>query len=420
MKAIKTLRGSWLVLGAWLAGANAQPAPAVLTPGPLYYQAFLTAPDLAAADRAWLFDTDWRGEKLTARFGELIGRYDDQFKLVRRAAQATGPCDWGLDWSQGPGTRLPHLARAKAVAATAKLRVLWDLQQGSEAEARDDLLAALALGRRVSGDGTLISVLVQIAIEGIVCNSVAENFGRFSPATLKQLADGFDAAPPRGTVAGCLATEKACFGDFVVKKITDLRKQHPDNDALVMESIRSYFQVSPVPEQGVTSLWDRLRQAGGDTSEGLLKLLEEPAKMLQRATVPLTLPYPECERQMTLLLEEVKKSPNPLLSETLPSFWKGRTRELRGQVALAMVRAAVEYKLRGETGLQSVQDPCGPGPFAFRRFAFARVDRGFELRSAATLEGTQVVMIFVEKEGPPFRVDGPNAGQALSKPAARR
>jgi hypothetical protein len=72
-----------------------------------------------------------------------------------------------------------------------------------------------------------------------------------------------------------------------------------------------------------------------------------------------------------------------------------------------MVRAAVEYKLHGESGLKSVVDPFGNGPFAFQRFVFEGVDRGFELKSAYPWPlGVPYALIFVEKEGPPFYIDG--------------
>jgi hypothetical protein len=404
-----------LVFAGALTGVNGQPARTDLNPATLYYQAFLATPDLAADDRAYLFETDWRGQKLPERFGELVARYDDQFKLVRRAAQATGPCDWGIDMSEGPATLLPHLARAKAVAVTAKLRVQWDLQQGRESDARDDLLAAFTLARNVSRDGTLISALVQMAMEAIVCSAVVENFGRFSPETLRQLADGFDASPSRNTVAACVPSEKAFFHDWTLRKVAELQKQNPGNDAKVMEGIRQYFQFSDDPEQRVTNVWERLTRASGGTSEGVLKLLHERAQLYQRIAVPLALPYREFERQMKVFQEEIEKSPNPFISETVPGFWKSRMKELRIQVYLAMVHAAVEYELHGEAGLKSVNDPCGPGPFAFRRFVFEGVDRGFELKSAYDMNGNKAVYIFVEKEGPPFRVDGPHVGEALPR-----
>jgi hypothetical protein len=71
--------------------------------------------------------------------------------------------------------------------------------------------------------------------------------------------------------------------------------------------------------------------------------------------------------------------------------------------------------LHGEPGLQSVTDPYGSGPFALRRFVFGGVDRGFELKSAYAGRGFPEVLIFVEKDGPPFQVNGKNAGKALAK-----
>ena len=125
----------------------------------------------------------------------------------------------------------------------------------------------------------------------------------------------------------------------------------------------------------------------------------------------MTLPQPECEDQIQKFATEVQKSQNPLVlvAFPIPNPLQLRHRELRSQLQLAMVRAAVEYKLHGESGLKSVMDPLGNGPFAFQRFVFEGVDRGFELKSAYTgifAVGVPYTLIFVEKEGPPFYVDG--------------
>jgi hypothetical protein len=79
----------------------------------------------------------------------------------------------------------------------------------------------------------------------------------------------------------------------------------------------------------------------------------------------------------------------------------------------AMLRAGVAYKLHGEAGLRNVVDPCGDRPFSMRRFVFEGEDRGFELRSAYTGQGHPAVLIFVEKNGRPFMIDGKNAGQPV-------
>ena len=102
----------------------------------------------------------------------------------------------------------------------------------------------------------------------------------------------------------------------------------------------------------------------------------------------MTLPLPEYEDQMQKFDAEIQKSQNPFVPVHFPRSVdfgrRPRRKEFRIQAEQAMVRAAVEYKLHGEAGLKSVMDPFGNGPFAFQRFVFEGVDRGFELKSAYT------------------------------------
>jgi hypothetical protein len=412
MKTIKSVCLSLLIVAGAQVGAIGQPSSTSINPALTYYQAFLATPDLAPADREFLLGpNDWRDQKLPKRFGDLVARYDSQFGLVRQAARAAVPCDWGIDPSSGPATALPHLARGKAVAIAARVRTLWHLQQGRPADACDDLVASLVLGRNLSRDGTFISALVQFAVEAIDCYTVAENFGRFSPETLQRLLEGFEAAPTRGTIAAVLPAEKSFYYDWTVRKIQKLQQQNPGNDARVMSEIGQFLALT-LPDLGQTNRWERIAQASGGTSEGVLRLIREQAQLYDRVGAFLTLPYSGYETQINALRQEFEASPNPFINDDFPVFLQARAREFRVQVQLAMVRATVEYKLHGEQGLQSVTDPCGQGPFGFRRFAFKGLDRGFELKSALYPGSFQQVLIFVEKEGPPFLVDGPRAGQA--------
>ena len=337
----------------------------------------------------------------------MIDQSDNAFKLVRRAAHATVPCDWGIDWSAGPDTLLPHLSRVKATVQMAQLRAMWDLQIGWQTDARDDLLAAYALARNGSRDNSLIAVLVQFAAETIVYSTVSANFGRFSPDTLKQLVDGFDAAPARGTVANAIATTEAhCFSDWVEARIPELRKAYPGNDPKVLDSFRSVFEDSGDGGQPDTNTWSKIVAAAGGTSDGFLKLVREMKPMFARAAAIASLPPAEYEEQMKLFNADIQKSSNPVVQCVFPDFTKAGVREFAIRTDQAMVRAAVEYKLHGEAGLQSVKDPYGHGPFKFQRFVFDGVDRGFELKSAYAGRGYPEAMIFVEKEGTPFYVNG--------------
>src|SRR6266446_4087219 len=164
MQIMKSISLSLLIATGLATCANGAAFRTDINPALLYYRAILMAPVWSEADRDYLFETEWLGQKLPERFSGMVTSYGKQFTFVRQAAQATVSCDWGIDMTPGPFTLLPQLSRLKAIAVVARLRGMWDLQQGRSAEARDDLLATMVLARNSARDGTLIAVLVQIAM----------------------------------------------------------------------------------------------------------------------------------------------------------------------------------------------------------------------------------------------------------------
>src|ERR1035441_2411610 len=297
MNTLKSICLSLLVVAGVSAGASAQPSATNINPALLYYQAFLVAPDLPQADSDYLWTKEWQGQELPERYGKLMAGYDNEFKLVRQAARSAVPCDWGIDMSEGPATLLPHLARTKAVLLAAKFRALWALQHGRQADAREDLVAAFVLGRNVARDGTLISTLVQRAMEAIDCFPLAEVSGQFSTENLQQLLEGMEAAPARRTGADCVPTERAFFQDWVLRRIQELQQANPGDDAKVMAGIHDLFastlylqKETEEPPPGQTRMagsagpvptalalegssqpgnwWEGLTQAAGGTSAG--------------------------------------------------------------------------------------------------------------------------------------------------------
>jgi hypothetical protein len=326
---------------------------------------------------------------------------------------------------EGPAALLPHLARCKAVMIGARYRVAWQLQHQRQAEARDDFLAAFTLARNISREGTLISVLVQVAAESIACDIIAQNYGKFSSETLSEIVQGIDAAPARGTVAASITFEKIAFHDWLTRKILELQKAHPGDEAGVMAGLRAVlpgFEDTEQADQSTpqVSLWDQLTKAGGNSSDGILKLLGEESLAYDRLATVMALPYSEFESEAKQFSAELKRSQNPLISQAVPACMKARQREFKVQVWLAMLHSASEYKLHGDPGLLNVTDPCGQGPFAFQRFVLDGTDRGFQLKSEFEGSGFPETMIFVEKQGtPPFLLDGPHAGEARALPKAQ-
>jgi hypothetical protein len=415
MKSLKTL----LTAAVMLLPAGVLPLQAGerfrtdINPALLYWQAWGAMPTLSEPDHGYLFTNEWRGQRLEARFGELLRQYDNSFKLLRRAAKARVPCEWGCDLSDGPEAILPGLAKAKAVVQTARLRVMWHLQNSEQAAARDDLLAAFVLGRNLATDGILISALVQIAIENICGSIIAENFSRFSPETLQEILAGIDASPARGTMVRCVATERESFAGWLIRKLEDFRAESPD-DPQVMERMRKLFQnVLTHPEQPDPQLGDKVFQAAGGTSAGLIRYVKELWPLYDEVAGILAMPYQDSLSRWKAFDEKVKSHPNLLVKEFFAAFEKCRKRECGAELKLAMVHAAVAYRVAGEAGLQRVKDPVAKEPFQVRRFVFDGVDRGFELKSNVNWRGFEETLIFVEKDGPLFYLHGPSAGKKV-------
>jgi hypothetical protein len=413
MNAIKSIFMASLAVIGGTAAAEGQDFRTDINPALRYYQAMIIGGELSPADHDYLFTNEWRGQMLPERFGKLISGFDPRFTDVREAGLATVPCDWGVDMSPGPGTWLPHLARLKSLAVTGKLRVLWELQNGKETEARDDLIGAFAMGRNASQDRTLIAVLVRFAIENIAMNTVAENFHSFSSETLQQLIDGFDAAPAGITTSVSIITgEKPCFVEWLERKIVQWQAENPGDDAKVMANVRD---LGPdMNDDSGTNQWEKVMTAAG-TSAGLLKLVRDDEARCDKASEIMALPHGAFEEQAKQFQKDNEKDGNPLVMLTMPSVLKARGKEFRTQAKLAMIHAAVAYKTHGEDSFRSVSDPLGQGSFQFERFVFEGVDRGFKLTSTYTGNGYPEAMIFVETDGTPFVCDGAKAGQPLSK-----
>ncbi len=420
---IRLMKTFAAVLSILLALACGQPASGAgglglrtdINPALLYWQAAAALPN--RADQDHLFTNEWRGRTLDARFEAQIATYDNAFKLLRQAARQTVPCDWGYDLTEGPTLLLPGLAKSKLLAQSARLRVRWHAEHGRADDARDDLLAAFVLARQVSRDGILISALVQIAIENILASGIAENWFRLPPDTLQQILDGIAAAPPRGTIMDCVAAERVSFKEWHTRRIQEFRAS-AGSEAAAMEKTRELLHAvlngggeapdpaSPTPEAIIES-------AGGTTA-GLLRQLGELDALYDEASALMSVPYDRFVPGIKAFNDKVAKHPNLFVHLFFPVFEKCRLKEFAVQTKLAMLRAAFGYLRSGQAGLDRVPDPVFNEPFRFGRFAFDGVDRGFQLISRFRYaDDWNASLIFVEKDGPAFHLDGKNAGKPV-------
>jgi hypothetical protein len=406
------LKNTFLVMGISTTLLAAAPREDI-NPALIYYKAFAVVPELSEAEHDYLFKGDWRGKQLDNHFGELIAKYDNEFKLFRKAASAKAPCDWGIDLSEGPEVLMPGLAKAKFATQVMRLRALWFLQNNNESDAINDLLSTFVLARQVSRDGVLISALVQIAMENITCNFIAENFGRFSDEGLKAIVEGMQNSPRRGTLRECLPTERAGFRDWFINKIEVYKARNNGDEAGTIAEIRRLYLANMSSEgENDPGFVDRWLSATGGTSEGILSSLRDLDAYYDEADRILQLPFEQFETAAKAFHQKIESDPRLIAGKLLPYIEKCGVKDFGGVVKLAMVRAAVEYKINGEAGFQSIVDPVGGQPFGFERVGLNGIDRGFQLKSK--LPGVSQVLIFIQTEGAPLNVDGPKAGKPIS------
>ena len=390
-----------------------------INPALLYHQGLLMVPQLSDADRKFLFETEWRNVPPDERYNDLVTTYRNVFKMLRRAAVSEVPCDWGIDMSDGPDTLLPALARFKSVAQVACLRARKHLIDGKQADARDELIATAVMGRNVSRDGTIISVLVQVAIENIVMSFLAENFYQFAPETLQQLAAGFNSAPPRRHIYECMAVEKYAFCDWLIAKISDFDTESGGNQQQLQAKLRELLgKVLGAPENEteknqMAKVPDEFIGATDGSAAGLIGYVKQLEPLYEEATRLLTLSWPEYQAPTAEFEKKLATHPNVLARQFLPALGKARAREFPLEAKYAMLQAAIAYKVGGEEAFRAINDPFGEGPFAFQRFVLDGVDRGFQLQSKLNCRGFDEKLILVEKPGPAVRVDFKNAGEKI-------
>jgi hypothetical protein len=406
-----------------LAGVLASPAAEEssfrtdINPALLYFQAYQNMPQLPEADSKYLFDNPTGGwpNQMDDHARELLKQYDNSFKGLRRAQFAKVPCDWGYDLSDGPEALLPGLAPAKRLAQTARLRAIVALDAGNFPAALEDLQAAFVLGRNLSRDRILISALVQIAMESILSSVAMENYYRLDAQELDAIVAAFASAPHRGTIADTIPTEDNAFYRYILRKVEGMiTESNGDTESFwgKFEAFWNPLATDIESNKGPEPSAKEVREVAQGETDELLKLLNEMPDWYVETARLMSLPYAEYKTQAPEFFNRVAESPNPFIRQFFRVFFNVRPKEFSAMVRMEMLRAAAAYKRGGMEALKAVHDPLIGGPFEFGRVKFEGQDRGFQLNSRERFRDFDEVMIFVEKPGKQFRLDGKNAGTA--------
>ncbi len=228
----------------------------------------------------------------------------------------------------------------------------------------DDAVDGLTLGRHITADGTLIAVLVGIAIDQSVTNALAEHLPELDKESLKKLAARLDALPPgQGSAEAMRIGEERGGLEWFIRQV----KQARDRDQL----LALLAEMCDTREQGKDLL-----QACGCTAEGVLKDAEQARPFYEVVANKMALPPDQFDEEVGAMAKKEAKD-NPIFKLLFPAVSKVRRAEARYQTRVALRKAALAILIDGPDAVKRpCRDPFGDGPFEYEPF-----DGGFELRS---------------------------------------
>lgn len=357
-----------LAMSLWMPRAQAIP-PDPDNAALLYYQAFLSLPDLDDQARTLLGDVA-RGK---VDPNDKVRQYVQSCRAAIETAEAAAKlqkCDWGFRFSQGFDALMPQLAQVRfltfVLIADARVRAA----DGDYRGAFERCLMTDTLARHV-GDDTLVSYLVSIAVRNLGYQCIVNLAGRA----------GVDAP-----LLQWLKKELATTSDAQLTPVRPLKiEMEIVLDTMHMDRIEKLARAASGDDEQM-----RAKIIAGANEEVLAK-----GRRLysERVTVALkvlgaSLPY----EQGYMRLEQIDhdfdpNDPGPAAAGMfLPALNRIYTLKTRSQAQANATRAGVEICLqKAQSGTLPTVLPNGlpQDPFSGQDFEYKRTDDGFVLRCRA-------------------------------------
>jgi len=349
-----------------------------------YWQAFATMPKLTDAEQNRL--AEYPAKPLDAHSREIVSQAEYALKMMRRAA-ALRQCDWGISFEEdGVFVLLPQGSAARLLTSLARLRARMRFEAGQNAEAIEDLVAAMTLSRHVSQGGGFIMLLVGYHIEYRMSETLALYLPKLEAKTIKDLKMRLDALPPFGSqVTALLACERTTL-DWFVRRV----KEKKDKESLL--AFFSWVGLTEGKDRDSGAKARAFLQECGGTAEGVIKFANETLPSYELLAKKLDLPLDEFDKEFKR--ESAKQAGNPVYKVFFPALAKVRQAKARADVRRALFSAALAVQLDGKDALKDHPDPVVGGSFDYVAF-----EGGFELRSKFKTQDDKPVTLTVGRRG---------------------
>jgi hypothetical protein len=307
---------------------------------------------------------------------------DNNPRLAYLYAGASMPrCDWGIDFSTGPETLLPHLGRSRDLARLAVLRARYRFEQRRDRDGVDDVLATFELAKDAGETPVLICILVRYAIEQMAIDTLARHLPTMDRATLDYLATKLETLPAPDSLKRVWPQESKYFIDWTIERVDKIEKESGGDARKWSEGVLALAMFTREDAAEV-------RKVGVPPPKEFRALMASIKTLLAQLVDVTDLPMAEQDAK----LEELQKpfTKDPLSKLLVPHQNKIFLTRRRWQVRHAMLDAAVAVVRDGEAALKEKKyaDPFGDGaPFTYRK-----TDGGFVLESKLVFEGKPVTL----------------------------
>jgi hypothetical protein len=305
---------------------------------------------------------------LDARAREIVSRSAYALRMMQRGA-ARPSCDWAVDRERGIELTFSRSDGARALAARACLRARLRFEEGKSGGAIDDVVAALALARHVSRDGSLDSLRAGYQIEQRMSEVLARYLPKLEAGTIMALKKRLDALPSGGSVAAATLRME----DNLLSWIAGEVQEATGKDDLLAFLSQLCGNKGESAEQrrakGVAFL-----QSCGGSAKGILESTDEARAPLALLAKKLDLPGGQFEKEW--LRQERKRGDNAVFRLFAPVLQAVRVRQARADIRRALLSAALAVQQGGKDALKKHPDPVAGGSFDHEAF-----EGGFELRS---------------------------------------
>jgi len=344
-----TLIALTITIASTLYAEEAKP----INPALLYWQAASELPPLGNDQAKELAAVATGKQAFDATKDSDFLKDEVTLRLVRKAADSTAACDWGLPLEDGPATILPHISKIREMASIVIVQAEALFAEGKVKEGIEWLLIAHRMARHAGSGDLLISYLVQEAMETSAIRAAARHCLDWDTQTRHDYAAALKVLPPLHSAQSSFKGERI-FIDWVERHIAADGKP----DAQLQAAMVSAETNKPGDKASLASL--HVTKVAVDTWRDLQN----------RVDAAFGKPWPQAQPELKALSDEVANNSHLLVRIAFPTTLKVAERGFITATLRTMLDAALQHGAQlDETTAATYRDALEGEPLRLQKGA---------------------------------------------------